>query len=199
MITEKKKAAIEDLARKHILNRWMDELKNISNRYLGSQDEIEGELIDIFDKLCRRTKELQEKGLKNKVKYIYFSILRTKIMENKGVYRIECYDEDWYLDEVEVYELWNPDFIYKSLFDHMEELEEEKKKYLRKITSMDIEKIKQVEASKYHILACEMIRDIVEKLIELESFKEIVEESGYLILFGEYKGDSELIYQKESD
>ncbi|WP_432665084.1 hypothetical protein R9X47_02320 [Wukongibacter baidiensis] len=199
MITDKKKAAIEDLARNHLVDRWINELKNIENRYLCSKDEIEEELIDIFDKLCKKTKEMQEKNLKNKIKYIHFSILRTKIMENEGVYRIEFYDEDWYLDEVEAYEFWNADFIYKSLFDHMEELEVKKKKYLRTITSMDIEKIKQVEVSKYHTLACEMVKDMVEKLIELKSFKEIVSEGGYSILFGEYKGDSKVIYQKESD
>ena len=48
-------------------------------------------------------------------------MLRTMLLENKGIWRIDLYDENWFLDKEECSINIDLNFIYEHLFDHMEE------------------------------------------------------------------------------
>jgi hypothetical protein len=78
----------------------------------------------------------------------------------------------------------------------MEELEEKKKEYARKITSMDIEQIKLLEALRYNPLVIEFIREMIPKLIETEGYKEMGKNPNICILAGEYMDANEKLYEK---
>ena len=79
----------------------------------------------------------------------------------------------------------------------MEELELYKSDYLRKITSMDIERIKKYEAIKYHIFAIEFVRTMIDQLIEVEKYKEMLKTPNIVILAGEYMDQTEVLYPKK--
>jgi len=184
---------------KYVSDRWIDEFIQIDERYKNNVAIIEKDLIYKFDSVCKQGICLQEKVLKGEIKYIYFSLLRTRLIKNRGVFRIDLYDENWFLDKVECSINLELDFIYDSLFQHMEELNEKKKEHGRNITEMDIENIKLQEADKYHILAVEFLKNFMEKFIEVPSYKEMKKSEDIKILAGEYMDNTEIIYPKQED
>lgn len=195
MITlEDKEAERIDFIKKYVGDRWQEEFLAVDERYVKDKENIENRLINSFEALCKKAMELQKEEKKGAIKYIYFSYLRTSIKENKATYRLDAYDENWFLDNEECSTLWNADFIFSSLFKHMEELEESRKPYLKRITAMDIEKIKLIEADKYKVLTNEFIKSLVEKLIETEGYKEMNKDEEICIIAGEYMDVCETLY-----
>lgn len=195
MINETEKTnALQDLIKNHILPYVEQGITRIDERYKNDKEYIEGELIASFQQLCKRAITLQSHGKKGHIKYIYISFLRTSIMDNTCTYRLDAYDEKWFLDKEECYSLWTPNFIYDSLFNHMEKLEEKVKHYGRAITLMDIEKIKFFEAEKYHILTLEFVREILPRLLESSVFKDMEKAEDLCIIMGEYMDKGEVLY-----
>lgn len=191
-----KEAALEDFVKRYVLDRWQQELSVIDKRYYENKHNIKENLLGAFDSLCKNAVTLQELEKKGPIKYIYFSFLRTSIMQNTSLYRLDAYDEKWFLDKEECTASFEVDFIFNSLFQHMEELENKKMEYGRQITSMDIERIKLLEAPKYHIMTVEFIRSLVQHLVEIESYKKMLKSKDICIMAGEYMDASEILYKE---
>ncbi|WP_425448049.1 hypothetical protein [Dethiothermospora halolimnae] len=183
------------LMAEHLFERWKEEIPNIENRYLENKEEIDNNLIDIFDKLCKEASKLQKEGDKGKTKYIHFSYLRTSIIHNTCRYRIDIYDKKWYVDEIECVKYWEPNFIYKSLFHHMEDIKEDIKKQSKRVKPMVLEKVKLYEGEKYNILTKEYIKELIPKLVKTKGYKEMDKDEEILIMAGEYIDKSEVIYE----
>ncbi|CAH1202488.1 hypothetical protein PAECIP111893_01806 [Paenibacillus plantiphilus] len=77
------------------------------------------------------------------------------------------------MDKVECTALWRADFIFEPLFRRMKELEQTKKAYARKFTSQDLDRIKQIEAVKYHLLAIEFLKSMVPALLGSSDYAQI--------------------------
>lgn len=196
-MTTDKKEMLKDFIEKYVLDRWYEELIVIDKRYRENKEDIEKELIYAFSTVCQNAVKLQEENKKGDIKYIYISFLRTSIMDNKSFYRIDAYDEKWFLDKEECCTYWNTDFVFNSLFTHMQELEEKKKEYARNITSIDIDRIKLLEALRYNTLVIEFMREMIPKLVEIEEYKKMNKSLEIRILAGEYMDISEVIYGKD--
>ncbi|MFE0560858.1 hypothetical protein ACFW1P_33565 [Paenibacillus sp. NPDC058910] len=76
----------------------------------------------------------------------------------------------------------------------MRELEAVKSSYARKISTMDIERILQIEAIRYHLFAIEFMRNMVPSILECEGYNLLVKKPNICILAGEYRDRSELLY-----
>lgn len=190
-----KEAALKEFIEKYAADSFAVELFNIDDRYKENKELIDKSFMISFVGLCKKALKLQKEGKKGSIKYIYFSFLRTSIMENKAFYRFDAYDENWFLDQAECSTLWKADFILSSLFKLCRELEIKKAEYGKAVTSMDIEKIKLLEAQKYNITAYEFIKEMVPKLIEMPEYLEMNKTSDLAISFGEYMDQSEVIYK----
>lgn len=197
IIQANKGEILEEFLEKYLVDRWVNEFLEIDEMYKSDKDAIEENLILKFDEVCRKTICLQEKQLKGEIKYIYFSLLRTSILENRGEYRIDLYDENWFLDKEECSINIDLNFIFDSIFKHREELKEKKKEYGKNITDMDIENIMLKEIDKYHILAVEFLKGMIEKFIKTSSYSEMKKTEDIMILAGEYMDVTEVIYPEK--
>lgn len=189
-----KEELLTEFEEKYVTDKWIDKFLEVDEMYKSDKTAIEENLIKTFEEVCKQTIALQEKQLKGEIKYIYISLLRTSILENKGEYRIDLYDENWFLDKEEVSINIDLDFIYVPLFDFVKELKEKKKEYGRNITDMDIENIMLKEVYKFHVLAVELLKEIVKKFIETPSYKNMDKTTDIRILAGEYMDEAEIIY-----
>lgn len=194
-----KQEILKEFNEKYIADRWVNEFVRIDERYKNNAASIEKYIFSKFDSACGNAVSLQERGLKGEIKFINFSVLRTDILENKGSFRIDLYDEKWFLDKEECSENIDLDFIYSSLFKHMKELKKEKNEYGRNITDMDIEDIKLIEAEKYNILAVEYLKSVIEKMMEVPCYKQMKKSEDIKIMAGEYMDASEIIYPKQEE
>lgn len=195
MIMESNKEEIlREFQYKYVINTWINKFLEIDEAYKINKCDIDENLVSTFDEICGQAIYLQEKQLKGEIKYIYFSLLRTSILENKSEYRIDFYDENWFLDKEECSINIDLGFIFNSIFNYKEELTEKKKEYGKNITDMDIENIILKEIDKYHILAVEFLKTIIGKFIEASSYKEMKKAEDIAILAGEYMDATQIIY-----
>ncbi|WP_098748613.1 hypothetical protein [Paenibacillus sp. EZ-K15] len=186
--------ALGHLLENHVFDRWQGDLDIISESYIQNQDATIAEFVSSVDSACKKAAELQDAGMKGDIQYIYLSLLRTSLMEYKVSYRIDIHDERWFLDPVECSSHWKAEFIFNPLFQRMRELEAVKSSYARKISTMDIERILQIEAIRYHLLAIEFMRNMVPSILECEGYNLLVKKPNICILAGEYRDRSELLY-----
>lgn len=180
----------------HVYDRWRYEIEEIDKRHSQKQEEIENGLLKAFESVCEKTSVLQEKFQKGPVKYIYISFLRTSLIEGKSLYRIDTYDESWFLDKCESYSLWDCGFVFESLFNHVEDLNKKKKDYFGAIRDTDIDRIKILESSKYHHIASCFIESMAGRLTAGEKYKEMQKDPGICVLVGEYMDSSKIIYKE---
>lgn len=194
IIESNKEEILTEFQHKYVINAWINKFLEIDETYKSNKCDIEESLISTFNEICGQAIFLQEKQLKGEIKYIYFSLLRTSILENKGEYRIDFYDENWFLDKEECSINIDLSFIFNSIFNYKEELKEKKKEYGKNITDMDIENIILKEVDKYHILAVEFLKTMIEKFIKTSSYKEMKKAEDIAILAGEYMDVTQIIY-----
>lgn len=189
-----KNEALKDFIEKYVSGRWQYEFVAIDEKYRKNKEHIDNSLKCAFEALCKNVLSLQQQNAKGNIKYIYFSFLRTSIIENTAFYRLDAYDERWFLDKEECFSLWDCDFIFRNLFDHMEEIQTKTGGYARKITPMDINDIKLIEALKYNTLATEFIKEFIPELIECTPYKEMGKSPDINILAGEFMDRSEVLF-----
>ncbi|ANF97265.1 hypothetical protein [Paenibacillus bovis] len=190
-------SALDEFLQQYVLEGWLGDLPIIEKNYEEHKEHIEQGLIDALREACRRAGELQSAGQKGPIRYMYISLLRTAIMNNQPTYRIDCYDERWFLDHVECTVHWDATFTFQPLFDRMKQLDELRRPYGRRITVMDIEKIQQIEAVKYHTLTVEFIKSMMPVWVEHPDWTRLTKAAGCAILAGEFRDESELLCQLE--
>ncbi|CAH1226009.1 hypothetical protein PAECIP111893_05314 [Paenibacillus plantiphilus] len=181
---------LDKFLEEHVFDQWLDDLIPIGDALNERKEEIEHGLSQTVDTVWRQVAEQQEQGVKGVIHYVYISLLRTGIMENIPHYRIDAYDENWMMDKVECTALWRADFIFEPLFRRMKELEQTKKAYARKITSQDLDRIKQIEAVKYHLLAIEFIKSMMPALLSSMEYSRIAKSPGISWMAGEFRDQS---------
>ena len=199
IIQENKEKILEEFKNKYVMNRFMNEISKINEIIEKKEKVIKDEILLNFNKVCENAKNLQNQNLKKEIKFIYISFLRTSLLENKGIYRIELFDENWFLDKEECSINLDFTFIYEDLFKHIDELQEKKKEYGRTITEMDIEKIKLKEGDKYHELIIRIFENMKNELMECENFKEMIKNEEFMIFAGEYMDEVELLYESSNE
>lgn len=189
-----REAAIDDFLEKYVFGRWEEDIPLIGQAYEKNQAEIEAGLLNAVDGVCRKAALLQEQQLKGDIQYLYFTLLRTSLLERKVCYRIDVYDHRWYLDRVECAARWEADFIFDPLFRRMDGLEAARLGYARKISAMDLDRILQIVAVYYHSFAVEFIRTLVPDLLQSEGFGVMRKRPDFLVLAGEYLDQSEVLF-----
>lgn len=189
-----KEKFLQEFYLKHVHNKWMDEFMKVDEIYKNHKENIEENLTSTFNEICRKCIELQEKNLKGNIKYIYFSLLRSSFLEHKGEYRVDLYDENWFLDKEECSINIDLNFVFKPVFEQIENLKEYKKEYRKNITDMDIESMMLIEVDKYNILVVEFLKNMVEQFMKTPSYEEMKKVEDIMVLVGEYMDVSTIIY-----
>ena len=186
-----KQGALEDFHQKYVYGKWVNNFIEIDKNYTNNREKIEAKISQKFEEICKKAISLQKSQLKGRIKYIYFSFLRTNIIEDNAEYKVDFFDEKWLLDKIECTVNINMGFVFDLLFSDIEELKIRKNEYGRKITLMDIEEIKIIESEKYNALAIEFLRDIINKLVEIPAYIEMQKGEDILIMAGEFMDRAE--------
>ncbi|MCB2342178.1 hypothetical protein [Clostridium estertheticum] len=111
----------------YVVNTWFNDFLKIDEIYRSDNYVIDGNLVSAFNEVCKQAICLQDKQLKGEIRYIYFSLLRTSILENKGEYRVDLYDENWFLDKQESFINIDLNFIFASILSIWKNLRKRKK------------------------------------------------------------------------
>ncbi|WP_025716316.1 hypothetical protein [Paenibacillus sp. 1-18] len=190
-------AALQDFLGKYVLEAWTGDIPLIEDYYQKHGEEIQEELLRAVETVCLKAASQQQEGNKGDIRYMYISLMRTSIMAGKVQYRIDAYDQNWFLDSVECSAMWSADFVFQPLLNRMTEWETVKGAYARKITTMDLEQIQQIEAVKYHVLTIAFLKSMVSTLIDSKVMHAMKKAAGFTLYAGEYRDESDPLCQLE--
>ena len=199
IIPVNKEKVMDEFKTKYVEGRFAEEFPKIYEKFNEDKEIIKEELILKFKEVCKKAIIMQEQDLKGEIKYIYMSYLRTSLIQNSGIYRIDLYDDKWFLDKEECSTDIDLSFIYEPLSNHMEELLEKRKEYGRTITEMHIEKIKLEEGNKYRNLGIKILESIVNDFVQCDEYKEMKKNDEISIFAGEYYDEAVLIYETSKE
>ena len=198
IIQADKEKVLDEFKRTYVEGYFYEEASKIYEYFEENKDSIKKEILISFREGCKKALELQNEGIKQNIKFIYISYLRTSIMDNKSTYRIDFFDNRWFMDKEECSIDLNMDFIYEPLFKHMEELNEKKSEYGCTITEMDIEKIKMKESEKYTKIALNILGGMIEDFINTDEYQEMKKDEEIRVFAGEYMDKVMVLYENSS-
>ena len=187
---------VEKFYQDYIKNKWIEIFVELDKEYQKNLNVIINDVVRDFSKVCQRVIELQKRNEKEKVKYIYFSFLRTNILADNGDFRVDIYDENWFLDNKQCSGSIDMSFVFKYLFNFIEEIKKNSLENKISMSDIELEKIKLEESERYKILAIEYLKTIVLKMVEDEKYKQMIKEENIYIIAGEYMDECQLIYPK---
>ena len=187
---------VEKFYQDYIKNKWIEIFVELDKEYQKNLNVIINDVVRDFSKVCQRVIELQKRNEKEKVKYIYFSFLRTNILADNGDFRVDIYDENWFLDNKKCSGSIDMSFVFKYLFNFIEEIKKNSLENKISMSDIELEKIKLEESERYKILAIEYLKTIVLKMVEDEKYKQMIKDENIYIIAGEYMDECQLIYPK---
>lgn len=160
--------------------------EKVRNEYEKNKGIYISSYLEAVDSLLKKVKKLQDKEKLGSIEYIWINCIRASVETGSYKYAIKAYDEEIYYDTDE------GDIRYVS--EYKKNYIEEDKKYLEKLV---LEKV--IRAKKYEIRDLQKwyiwntyikqmpkeMEDAIERIKELESYKEIKKHEEVIMRYGE--------------
>lgn len=171
-----------------------DAFSILEAEFYSQKDRLIQDFIHSFQQMCMKIKQLQDKGKKDPVAYIHYSLLRTSILQQKYTYLIEAYSEEWYGDENECISLYDASWFYKSFAPLQSLLAQKLKRYFKLFQPGDSDRIMLKYIPYYHQFVVAIARLAICQAMELPEAKQIAKSDIFRIRIGEFKDLSEDIF-----
>lgn len=177
---------------------WLEEdLPVLKKEFCVHREKFVESLATAIGQLCTQGRVQQEAGEKGPAAYLCISLQRTHILENNWCYRLDLYDDGFYLDRTECSVDWDLEFVWDALKKRLENLNGIIRKgiYANKIRPYHLNQVKLKMAVQYH----EAARNFTQQIIQ-EAFKaDIAKAPAFLVLMGEYNDYSMQIYEERNE
>ncbi len=155
------------------------------------KDKLERIILEGFSKL----EEKVSQAGKAEIVHFQFSLLRIDLLQNKYTVLLQASDVDWYLDEDMLTITIDIGFLFEPLNSLGTQLLGESKKYVGKVNTYDVQEILSEKIMSASQLIAHSLRFILRDIEKHESFKAIPKADFWVIRWGEYRDQSEIILQ----
>lgn len=192
---------VQDFINKQTAN-WLEEDVLIMQQYFpANQDKITGSLSAAISQLCRQASRQQQEGCKGSAAYLCLSFLRTNILDDKWQYRLDLYDERFYLDQTECSTIWEIDFVWDYLKGRLAELTKavSTTMYVNKVRPRHINQVKMSMAEQYHEIAMVCTKLIIEEALKTPEYAALQKVPNFRVLMGEYVDKNMLMYEEQPE
>ncbi|MNJ50720.1 hypothetical protein D3C77_460030 [compost metagenome] len=119
-------------------------------------------------------------------------------MLHKAPYVIEAFDKDYYLGNVISQEAYHPQWLFEPLYRFYEEITRESRKYILKITPIEVDRILLIELKKYEEIIKFIAKEAIETLVDTREYHDVFYEDEVEFRIGEFRGESEIIFIKNA-
>lgn len=180
---------------------WLEEdVPIMQEKFPVKQGEITERLRDSISKLCQEASQQQAAGDKGPAAYLAISFLRTNILDDCFSYRLDLYDEKFYLDRTECTGYFEMDFVWQYYQARLEQLTTAicSSLYKHKIRTRQMNAVKIVMAERYHQIAMICMQLVIEEALKTPEFYALRKAANFKVIIGEYKDKSMLLYEESS-
>ena len=154
-----------------------------------NQATIETKMIEAFKNLFTKIAKIDKE-----IAFITGCVLRTSIKNDNSNFLLSAYNDLCFLDKNTLDTYYKSPWLWDKLHDYQKEISKESKRYVGKITKIDIERIKWEKVHDYKALVIPVFRSAIEKAVQLEEYKILRKDSFLDIRIGEYYGLTESIW-----
>lgn len=159
--------------------------------------EIVHTFLEAFKTAVEQTTILQDQKKKGKVRYILFSHLYSSIFLQRYLIRIDLMDLTFYSDSSQAVSYWDARDIYQLFEEDVEAIREELGKNFPRIHEYEADFIRYAYAPYYHGVTKAFLLAMLEEALPERNFLPHQDrlESFVSILFGEYMGEADVLFQ----
>lgn len=181
-----KEEALEILNDEYLPSEIKDLGESIDIYVKNNYESIKKDILNSFKLICTEVKKAQDKENKRYISFINYSILRTEILNGRCRCLISAYDSNYYLDAnpVEVY--YDASWLFMHINSFYDKMLDISKKFVGKISRVDILKLKFDVLEIYKIYLIMALRNVFENIEDMDEFKEIKKNERFSIQVGEY-------------
>lgn len=179
---------------------WLTEdIPIMQEAFLANKTPIIESFQTSIRKLCLKASSQQIAGNKGPAAHLYISFLRTNILEDNWQYRLDLYDEKFYLDSTECSTNWEIDFVWKYLKARLTQLSTTMKNsmYANKMQECHLNQVKVEMAAQYHQIAMACTKLIIEEALGVPEYRELAKTQNFKIAMGEYLDNNMLLYEEQ--
>lgn len=196
MIQEK---LVQDFITKHTAGWLEEDVPAMEREFLASKDHIIESLSASIRQLCLEASKQQAAGSKGPAAHLCISFLRTNILDDKWQYRLDLYDEKFYLDRSECTANFEMDFVWKHLKTRLTQLSAivNAGMYANKIRERHINQVKLGMAEQYHQIAMICTKLVIEEAIKVPEYRDLPKVQNFKIAMGEYLDQNMLVYEEQ--
>lgn len=162
--------------------------------YIKNKDIIDNEYLQVFNDLFLRCIAMQKEGKKEKIAVISIFYLRYSILTESYDIQLNLYDENFYLDNNNIYSLWKSPFFMKYYVDDIEFLKREAKHNIVGFNYEKLQDIRMEYGEVYGVLLEKYCREKVTDIITLPSYEGMDKSEHTIITFGNYMDKGICIY-----
>lgn len=157
--------------------------------------EIIGGFLETFTNVMEQAAQKLKNDGERKIHYFLFSYLHSSIFLKKYLIRIDLMGPEFYMEEPLATLYWDAEDIYSHFEQDIEDMARKVAERVPRLRGYEVDYIRYAYAPYYHRMAEELIREIVGGILEC-SYKsyEDAGEDHIKILFGEYMGEADILY-----
>ncbi|MGG3504897.1 hypothetical protein ABES58_05365 [Paenibacillus lautus] len=179
-----------------VLNKADEQYKRAMEHLIQNKQQVIDEYVEAFQNLCLDIKQNQRLNPAIKVSYIQYSLLFSHVLLKKAPYRLEAFDEDYYLGNVISEADYNPTWLFEPLHAFYEEIQREAKKYILRVTPIEVERIFLIELKKYEEVIKFLAKEAIETLVDTEEYQNLPYGEEIQFRIGEYRGTTDILFIK---
>jgi uncharacterized protein YjbI with pentapeptide repeats len=196
MVRMTREEAMEHFEEEYVYKYYV-QMDKKAEQYIEENNEIlTSEFIETFRSLCKKIKQMQIEGKKEKIAYITFSFGIDNLLHKSHEYMVHAYGSEWFYEDSEECKVMHDlNWLYEFMEDTYNQLVEISKKYIGNITSADLKEVRKSGVISCDVLFRKFAKKAIEKAVEIDEFKEIEKDEVLEIRNGEYKGYNEIIYK----
>ncbi|MDR1702243.1 MAG: hypothetical protein LBR56_05665 [Sporomusaceae bacterium] len=186
---------IQDFLSERTAGWFQEDAPLIADAFYQDKDAIAAALAQNLAALLQQAQVLAATGKKGTAAYICISFLYTNLLRDIWQYRLDVYDQNFFLDQTECSGLWETEFAFNCLKTRLENLGQEIKGsiYANKVRQHHLNSVKMALGVQYHAVATVLTKNIIEDVIDLLKEEHFLETSHLQIMMGEYKDLSLLL------
>lgn len=151
-------------------------------------------VVDIFNQVCIKGKELQKNDKKDPIEYICIHFLRSSILTKTFDVEISLYDSQYYFDLDVVTEVWSPKWIVPYWENDIKQLANYLNRKVERFHKGELEKISLDYGIWYYQWLFVFVKSCVMDFIHLDSYNKLLKTDTCKIWMGEIYLDRTVLY-----
>lgn len=189
---------IKDYLNGYTENIFENACRNIQKDWAKEKEQIREEVVQCIKKVWKKTVSQQDCNGKGIVKYWIISIQRSSLLHDEIAFRVETFDDGFYLDGAEAAEEYQPEFLKVYWSHDLEQLSSLLKKRFVRIQKYQYDIIREVYSLYYYAVIYQLLKVVLKRILEEVCVDKERISKDYKVIFGYYMGQGTILYEGES-